>query len=512
MGDSRRYVFAPLEQRGVIAGLRAGQVGLLGGGLVIGTALLRGAPNLAGVGAAVVVLLAAVAGAFVPVGGRPVEQWAPVAARHTSRWVTGTTLTRAAPRATRRRAPSGPGNSSRRRHRSPYGTTRDEHGSPEPVLPTPPAFGGLVFDEVGQPGARAVGVVRDAVTGATTAVLAVRGRSFALLDAEDKERRLSSWSAVLAGLSREGGPVRSIQWVERTVPGDSEALVRHLDESRAISVGSAPVRSYAELVAEAGPLGQEHECFVALSVRSRRRRAPGAADSSLLRELRLLEGQLRSAEVQVDRALSERELAGVVRSAFDPWARTGITRRTALHPDLAGSAPAAVWPAATDEHWSWWRTDEAWHATFWVAEWPRSDVGPDFLAPLLLHTGGQRTVAVVMAPLTPSAGVREAEAARTAQAADEQLRQRAGFIATARRSREAEGIARRETELSDGHVAYRFSGYVTVTAADPDGLEIACGEVVQAAHQCRLQLRRLHGVQDLGFTWTLPLGRGLSGR
>jgi hypothetical protein len=147
-----------------------------------------------------------------------------------------------------------------------------------------------------------------------------------------------------------------------------------------------------------------------------------------------------------------------------------------------------------------------------VAEWPRTEVSADFLSPLLLHTGGQRTVAVVMGPLPPSAGVREAEAARTAHVADEQLRQRAGFLATARRRREAEGIARREAELSDGHAAYRFSGYVAVTAHSPDALEVACGEVVQAAHQCRLELRRLYGVQDLAFTWTLPLGRGLATR
>jgi hypothetical protein len=76
----------------------------------------------------------------------------------------------------------------------------------------------------------------------------------------------------------------------------------------------------------------------------------------------------------------------------------------------------------------------------------------------------------------------------------------------------AEGIARRESELSDGHAAYRFSGYVTVTGATRDELEVACGEIVQAGHQCRLELRRLYGIQDLAFAWTLPLGRGVAGR
>jgi hypothetical protein len=108
--------------------------------------------------------------------------------------------------------------------------------------------------------------------------------------------------------------------------------------------------------------------------------------------------------------------------------------------------------------------------------------------------------------------VREAEAARTAQVADDQLRAKAGFLATARRRREAEGIAQREAELSDGHAAYRFVGYVTVTAQGPEQLEVAVGEIIQAAHQSRMELRRLYGVQDLAFTWTLPFGRGLAVR
>ena len=380
------------------------------------------------------------------------------------------------------------------------------------MAPMPAAFAGLSFSEVAAPGRGPVAVIADAASGTLTAVVAVRGRSFTLLDEGDKERRLASWSHVLAGLSREGGAVRSLQWVERTVPGDSEALVRHLDRTRVLPPTNPAVCSYQELVATAGPLGQDHECFAALTVRPPRRRGSATRSDILMRELRLLEGQLRSAEVDLDHPLSGRELGAVLRTAFDPWARAGIRRRAVRHPDLPGPWPEAAWPCSTDEGWASWKTDDLWHTTFWVAEWPRAEVGPDFMSGLLLHAGAQRSVAVVMAPLTPSAGIREAEAARTAQAADDQLRAKAGFLATARRRREAEGIVRREAELSDGHAAYRFSGYVTVTARSPDELEAASGEVIQAAHQSRMELRRLYGVQDLAFTWTAPLGRGLAGR
>jgi hypothetical protein len=136
-------------------------------------------------------------------------------------------------------------------------------------------------------------------------------------------------------------------------------------------------------------------------------------------------------------------------------------------------------------------------------------VGPDFLAPLLLTTSGSRTIAVTLGPVGTAHAVREVEAARTAEAADEQLRHRAGFLTTARRLRQAEGVLRREAELAEGHAAYRFSGYVTVTAPDPEALERACAEVEQGAQQAHLELRRLYGRQAEAFTWTMPLGRGL---
>jgi hypothetical protein len=464
-----------LEQRGVVAGLRGGQLVILAVALAAGIVVLRLVPNVRGVAVAAVAVLLAAAVAFVPVRGQAIEQWAPMAAR----WAF--TVARGGHRALPR-------------------TTA-------PELCRPPRFArALRIDSIPRTGAPPVAVVRDRLTGNATAVLMVRGRSFSLLDASEKERRFASWATVLAALAREGGPVRGVQWVERTVPGDAGALARHATAGARLPPGDPAFGSYLALVDEAGPLGQDHECLVALTVRPPRRRRD--ADGVLLRELRLLQGQLRSADIDLDRVLSPRELGAVLRTAFDPWARAEIGARAGV----PGPRPGRAWPSASVESWGSWRTDGTWHATFWVAEWPRTDVGADFLAPLLLHQAAQRTFSVAMAPLPPSAGVREAEAARTAQAADEQLRARAGFLTTARRRREAEGVIRREADLSDGHAAYRYSGFVTVTAHSAEELDAACGEVLQAAHQCRLELRRLYGCQSAAFLWALPLGRGLSAR
>ena len=110
----------------------------------------------------------------------------------------------------------------------------------------------------------------------------------------------------------------------------------------------------------------------------------------------------------------------------------------------------------------------------------------------------------------PQHAARRVEQARTADIADAELRRRAGFLATARRRREEEVLARREVELADGHGQYRFSGYVTVTAGDAEELEEACGRVEQAAAQAGLELRRCYGDQARAFACTWPLGRGLA--
>jgi hypothetical protein len=163
---------------------------------------------------------------------------------------------------------------------------------------------------------------------------------------------------------------------------------------------------------------------------------------------------------------------------------------------------------AVEPEWGCVRTDGTWHATYWISEWPRIDVEPDFLAPLLLGPV-RRNLAVVMEPLPPSQALRQIERARTADVADAELRRRGGFLSTARRSRETDVVARREEELVDGHASYRFSGYLTVTAATREQLEDACAQSEQDAGQCRLELRRLYGDQVRALTCTLPLCRGL---
>jgi hypothetical protein len=115
-----------------------------------------------------------------------------------------------------------------------------------------------------------------------------------------------------------------------------------------------------------------------------------------------------------------------------------------------------------------------------------------------------------MSPVPPVRAMREVERDRTSLVADGELRRRHGFALTARTQREQEAVLRREGELAEGHAAYRFSGFVTVSASGPSQLEAACRRLEQAGALARLELRRLYGAQSEAFCCTLPLARGCS--
>lgn len=499
MAETGRYHFGPLERRGLIAGWRGGQIAAVASGLVVAVGVLRAHSDVLGFAGGFATVLAGLGVACWPVRGRTPEEWFPLAARWSA-------LTLASGRVRTSGVPQ-------RGHLTAGEWVRFGQGQLDgcSLVEPPPGTGSLH-----------AGVVRDTRSRTYTVVLALEGHAFALLEPEDKQRRVSAWAGVLAGLAREGSVVHRVQWLERSFPDDGRALAHYLEQRRVLERDAAPVRSYEELVRAAGPVTQRHEVLLAVSVHagraSRAIRAAGGGDEGacevLFREVRSLQNQLSAAQVVVDGVLSPRVLGSVIRRAVDPEPRTGADDGVPAKPGPPGAFgrahPASPWPLASETSWSAYRTDATWHATYWIAEWPRVDVGADFMAPILLNSGARRTVAVVMEPVSPLKAAREVEQARTADMADAELRRRGGFVATARRRREEELVARRETELADGHAQYRFSGYVSVSARGREELEVACGQVEQAAGQSRLELRRMYGEQDKAFTYTLPLGRGLA--
>ncbi|MDA8291371.1 MAG: hypothetical protein M0Z33_06805 [Actinomycetota bacterium] len=462
--EPARYRFGPRDRRGLVAGARAPQVLVAASAFVAAVAVVRSVHGSAGGAAAAVLVACGVAAAFVPVRGRTADEWVPLAARYALTSVLG-------------------------RRRSVVA-----RGAPARGARPPGPFSSLELHELEGPSVGGpFGALRDRRSGTSTAVLSLGSDSFALLDEQERARRVASWSGVLSAMSGESSPIHRLQWVERALPDRGEALRQHLALHGADEAGSPGVaaarHSYEELLADEGSGLLRHELFLVCTVRGAR------PSSSVLAEcVSRLEQRCRDASIPVDGVLSRAGLAALLRRSFD---------------EIPGSGPVAwPWPSAVDVSWSAARTDGTWHATYWIAEWPRTDVAHDFLLPLLVGCPQRRSVSVVMASVPSRRAIRAAEHARTSTVADAELRRRHGFATSARRHREHEAVVRREDELAEGHAAYRFSGYVTVTVTDPGALEGACARVEQAAALSRVELRRLYGAQGDAMTFTLPLGRG----
>ena len=93
---------------------------------------------------------------------------------------------------------------------------------------------------------------------------------------------------------------------------------------------------------------------------------------------------------------------------------------------------------------------------------------------------------------------------------EEAQREKLGQVESALEDEEHVGLLRRERELVQGHVEYRFTGYVTVTASSESELEDACSQIEQAAVRSVLEVRRVYGEQDQAFiAGALPLTRGV---
>jgi hypothetical protein len=372
-----------------------------------------------------------------------------------------------------------------------------------------------------------LGVAKDRRAGTYTAAICVQCRAFELLSPEERQQRLEEYGGVLAALARDDSPLRRISWVERALPGDPDALGGYLLKAKRddASLEDPPYElvSYLRLIGRAGHVAEEHELLFALQIDARRpaaRRPVARLGGGDLGAMAVLAGEvgrlielLDGAGITPTGVLTRRGLAVAIRDGYDPWGRR--QRHRDQDPAVEyGAAPHNAAPIARDEHWSHLRADGALHCTLWVAEWPRIDVRAVFLQPLLMRADTTRTVAVCMELVGPARAIRKAERAMTEAATEDSLRGRIGQRTSQRQRQREHAASRQEAELAQGHANVRYSAFVTVSVPDTgadarDELEAAVSRVDLQAKAAPLRLERMWGQQALGFTFGLPLCRGL---
>ncbi len=492
--EVRHYSFGPLESRGLIAGWRGGQIAVIGAGALCAVAILRYGFSFAALAGAVLSLVAGATVATLPINGFTIEQWIPLIAR----WG----VIKA--------------------------TTKGRWISPLPGLGSAGAAlaclkGKGVFEGMEIMGTEVAGsdlpagVIWDVTARTCTTILAVRADSFLLQDPAEQDRRASAWGGILASLSRERSNVYRLQWVARSLPDPARECWAHLVDHGVKNAPPGSRRSYEALLEEVACELQRHEILLAVSVRARSRSslAKSAAASLAVLETRSIAPHLGEIGVGVIGVLSPAAVASCIRRSYELPTGAHLSSESGYParryaPGWRSSASAAQpWPLAVAASWGELHTDSTWHASYWISEWPRIHVAADFLGSLLVASRLRHAVSVVMEPMSLSDATRQVESDRIADIADRELRRRAGFLLSARRRKEEESVVKREAELADGHAHYRFSGYLTVSAASKDDLDEATQRAEQVASQAHIELRRLYGDQERAFACTLPLGRGL---
>lgn len=469
--------FSRLTRRGILLGLSLPQLITLAVAILsfVG-ALYAGGGNLIAYTAPIWALSLMLT--WVPVAGRPMIEWLPVACWWLYRTTIGQLLYR-------RRV----------------------------VIPRPVGTLALPGDmarlrEYTDPETQA-GMIHDPHAGTLTVVCEVTHPAFVLLDPGEQERRVTSWGRVLATVCRSGR-IATLQILERTLPDSGTGLAEWW-ATHGTHDDSWASTTYGELIDRAGPAGERHATTISLSLDMRAagrqiRTAGGGmrgAAAVLRQEMATLTAALRSADLNPSGWLTPGQIAVILRSAYDPAIAATLERHGEVGQSLATAGPVAV-----NESWGRIRTDSAHHATLWISEWPRSLVYPGFLSPVLLSTGIQRSFSLICTPMRSDQAARDIRKKKVEHISDQAQRQRIGQIEDASQTAEYQDVLQQEADLTAGHGILRYTGLITITAPTVGELDAAVAAIEQAAIQASCETRLLVGQQAAAFTAAaLPLCR-----
>ena len=475
--------FPHRSRRGILLGLSHPQLALVSCTLAL---LLMTVLSTGLLGAVALAPLWVASGALVMVRrhGRSLIDWAPIVARHALRRRTGQALWLARP------------------------VTRPRQDG---VLHLPGTTASL---KVVTPGDSSNGAaaVHDPHRQTLTAIAHVTSRAFALLDPATQNHNVNSWGRALAGIARTGH-IATVQVLERTVPDSGDTLTRHWSQNGHTRTPVAG-QIYSELVASAGPAAAPHETYLAISLDLKAARRlisqaggglPGAFTVMQQTTASIAQAALNAGLV-VTGWLTSREIAAVIRTAYDPKALAALQQWSET--GRAEADPAAAGPVVQVEEYNRLTTDSARHATYWVENWPRTEMGAGFLHGIMFTAGVRRSLSLIYVPQGFESALRDVQRKKAAIIADANERARRGQVDSEEDSVEYTDVKTRERQLIAGHADVALTGLVTVTAETDALLDAACAQLETHAVTSGVDLRRLNYQQPDAFTLTaLPLAR-----
>ena len=356
------------------------------------------------------------------------------------------------------------------------------------------------------------GIVHDRRTGMLTATLRVIPASTWLADRADADSWVAGWGGWLASL----GHVPMLRWVTVTIdtaPEPGSALADAVAGAIDPAAPPAARQIMGQLVGAAPAAAADVNTRVSLTFDPRASPAAPRGLTEAAAEagsaLAGLESALGTCGVAVLGRLTAAEIAGVVRTAFDPGARGEVERITARaragHPaGLLGWADAG--PVGAEEYPDHYRHDGGFSVTWAWHEAPRQTVTADVLARLAAPGPYPKRVSLQYRPFPSAEATRVLEAEVGAATFRAHYRHRTGRDETARDAHDQARARQAAAEEAAGAGVCLISLYVTVTVTAHQDLPRAAAWTEAAAESSKIRLRRMSYSQAAGFATTLPCG------
>lgn len=355
-------------------------------------------------------------------------------------------------------------------------------------------------DAHGQPFA----VLHAPAMGHFSVVLACDAEGASLMDQDGVDTWVAHWGHWLATLGHEPSIIGASATVE-SAPDTGERLRREV-AGRVKPDAPALARDVIEEILMTYPEGSAQLSSYVTITYARTLTARSHSEDDFVTEIatRLpgLAGALAMTGAGPARALTGSELAGLVRSAFDPASTEFVEEAQAgggevLNWDEAG-------PIAAEETWDSYRHDSGSSITWIMTDAPRGHVFSSVLGRLVgPHPDiARKRVTLVYRPYNPG------DAAKTVDRdiRDAVFRVHQSKVPKARDDVRIQAVEQAAREEATGAGLVRFGILVTATVAEHEDLTLAAAAVENLAASARIQVRRATGAQSAAFAAALPLG------
>jgi hypothetical protein len=353
------------------------------------------------------------------------------------------------------------------------------------------------------------GIVWDRRTGSLTATLRVVPSSTWLADRAEADSWVGSWGNWLASLGHQ----RAVRWVTVTVdtapePGSTlaDAVTASIDPH-----SPEPARRIISEVVDMAPAAAaDVDTRVSITFDPKASPTEPADLLDAVAELgRILDGlssRLGLCGVTVVGRATAAEIAGTIRTAFDPSAR-GEVNRLLSRPDSPDSLSwADAGPVHAVEHTDRYAHDSGISVSWAWHEPPRQTVHSNVLARLVAPGPYPKRVSLQYRVLPAAQATKVLELEVNAAAFRSAFRRKTGRDETARDAYDTARARQAAAEEAMGAGVCLMSMYATVTVTDENELRRAVAHTESAAESSKIRLRRLWGSQAVGFATTLPCG------